>query len=100
MSLSYQHAPQNAVFELSTQVGIVRNKLCYLKKELDSSKTADALVLKTTTDNLQAEIDSIDTQLKPLKDELSYTYSLVETKNDLVTSTRRELLQIYNDKTE
>jgi hypothetical protein len=96
MSLSYQHAPQNAVFELSIQVGIVRNKLCDLKKELDSSKTADASALN----NLQAEIDSLDTQLKALKEELSYTYSIVETKNDLVKSSRHEVLQFYNDKTE
>jgi hypothetical protein len=100
MSLSYQHAPHNAVFELSTQGGIVRNKLCDFKKELDSSKTADASAMKTTADNLQTEIDSIDTQLNALKDELSYTYSMVETKNDLVKSTRHEVLQFYNDKTE
>jgi hypothetical protein len=100
MSLSYKHAPHNAVFELSTQVGIVRNKLCDLKKELDSSKTAEALALKTTADIIQAEIDSIETQLKAFKHELSYTYSMVETKKDLVKSSRQEVLQFYNDKTE
>jgi hypothetical protein len=99
MSLSYQDAPHNAVFELSTQVGIVRNKLCDLKKELDSSKTADALALKTATDNLQAEIDSIDSQLKALKDEPSYTHSREETKIDLNVTKTREVLQSYNDKT-
>jgi hypothetical protein len=100
MSLSYQHAPHNAVFELSTQVGIVRNKLCDLKKELESSKTAEAAALKTATDNLQAEIDSIDTQLKALKNELALTYSIVETKDDLNPSKTREVLQFYNDKME
>jgi hypothetical protein len=113
MSLTYQHALHNVVFEISTQINFVRNKLCDLQKEFESLKTTEAshtssitsqdsaiAALKTTADNLKTEIDSIDTQLKALKDELSYTYSMVETKNDLVKSTRREVLQFCNDKTE
>jgi hypothetical protein len=106
MSLTYQYIPQNAVFELSIQVNIVRNKLCDIKEELDCFKIEDtshdlAIVpLKTTTNNLQTEIDSIDAQLKALKDELSYSYSVVETKKDIVRFKRREVLQFYYDKTQ
>jgi hypothetical protein len=48
MSLNYKHVPQNAVFDLSTHVNIVKNKLCDMKKELNILKNKD---VNTTSQN-------------------------------------------------
>jgi GTP cyclohydrolase II len=35
-SLTYQHAPQNALFDIGTRINILSNKLCDLKKQVDN----------------------------------------------------------------
>jgi hypothetical protein len=70
--LSYQHPPQNAVFELSTQVGIIRNKLCDMKKQLDSFKITDTSQ-KIDITSLQETINNIQTQLNNLTSNITIT---------------------------
>jgi hypothetical protein len=75
--LSYQHPPQNALFELSTQVGIIRNKLCDMKQQLDSFKTTDNSQ-KIDITSLQETLTSIQTQINNL------TSNITEENIDLV----------------
>jgi hypothetical protein len=70
--LSYKHPPQNALFELSTQVGIIRNKLCDIKQQLDSLKTTDTSQ-KTDITSLQETLTNIQTQLNNLTSNITIT---------------------------
>jgi hypothetical protein len=79
MSLSYQHALQTALFELSTQVGIIRNKLCDIKRELDSFNTTD-ISQKTDISSLQETLTSIQTQ----SINLSNSITIIDDNIDIV----------------
>jgi hypothetical protein len=61
-SLSYQHAPQNALFDIGTRINILSNKVCDMKKQLDSL-TASTITFTNREDvvtNLQLFLRDVD----------------------------------------
>jgi hypothetical protein len=62
MSLTYHHTPQNALFDIGTRIRILLNKVCDMKKQLDSL-TASTITITNREDvvtNLQLFLRDVD----------------------------------------
>jgi hypothetical protein len=61
-SLTYQHAPQNVLFDIGTRINILSNKVCDMMKEL-GSLTASTITFTNRDDvmtNLQLFLRDFD----------------------------------------